>query len=251
VERSVLTAAGIGARLRVVFGSLIEAAFPLECALCSTRLERDAALPLCDRCAADLADAGEAFCGTCAARGGEPRRCARVDHRRVRAGLVWNDASRALVHAFKFEDAPELAETLAALAADSPAFAERPRPDLVCAVPLHPVRRRERGYDQAALLARALGARLGVVDAAALERVRATRQQAKLSRAERAANVRGAFRVTRAAWVRGRSVAVVDDVVTTGATAFACATELLEAGARRVEIWCAAYEPLEETGESA
>jgi ComF family protein len=253
VERSVLAASGRFAGLGRLAASLIEAAFPVECARCGARLDREARLLLCDACAAGLADAGEPFCGTCASRGSaaEPRRCARGDHLRVRAGLVWNEASRALVHAFKFGDAPELAGDLADLATESPAFADRPRPELLCPVPLHAVRRRERGYDQAATLAHAFGERLGVVDVALLERVRPTRQQARLGRIERARNVAGAFCVVRPAAVRGRSVAIVDDVVTTGATATACAEALAAAGARRVEVWCAAYEPHEEAGETA
>ena len=256
MERSVLAAARRVAWLGRFVGALIAAAYPVECALCAARLERDATLPLCDGCAAGLADCGEPFCGTCAARvdrgsPADPRLCQNPGHLRVRAGLVWNDASRALVHAFKFGDAPELARALAELAAGSPGFADRPRPDLLCAVPLHSLRQRERGYDQAALFARALGERLGVVDAAVVERTRPTHQQARLTRAERARNVSGAFRVTRPSFVRGRTVAVVDDVVTTGATAGACVQVLAAAGARSVEVWCAAYEPLEETGEKA
>jgi ComF family protein len=150
-----------------------------------------------------------------------------------------------VIHAFKFGDAPELSEPLVARAWESPAFARARRPDLLVPVPLHPVRRRERGYDQAARLARAFARRAGTPEALVLARTRATRQQARLGARERALNVRGAFRVLTPALVRGRHVALVDDVVTTGATIAAAADALRTAGARRVDAWTIAFEPLE------
>jgi len=112
-------------------------------------------------------------------------------------------------------------------------------------VPLHPRRLRARGFSQAQALAAAArraapspAGALPPVDATVLARVRATDEQAGLSRAARARNVHGAFAVSsRAAGrVAGRRVLLVDDVVTTGATAAACARALLGAGAARVEV---------------
>ena len=111
--------------------------------------------------------------------------------------------------------------------------------DVVVPVPLHPKRLAERGYNQAALLARAAARELGAPLAArALVRVRDTSQQARLGRTERLANVERAFVARDPKAVRGRDVLLVDDVETTGATLTACRAALLEAGARRVTMVC-------------
>jgi ComF family protein len=110
--------------------------------------------------------------------------------------------------------------------------------DAVVPVPLHRLRLRERGYNQSLELARPLAKRLGLALTLGVERVRATPPQTALSRAERRKNVRQAFTATRD--FAGARVAVIDDVMTSGATAEAMARCLLKAGAARVEIWVAA-----------
>jgi ComF family protein len=242
-----LLARALGASAR----GLIEAAFPVACAACGARERRGAldapepGLPLCPACRAGLVDCGPPFCLDCARAGGAPRACRRADHRAMRAGFTWNEPLRAVVHAFKFDAAEELADALAGAAWGAPGVAGAPRPDLVVPVPLHPVRRRERGYDQAAALAEAFAARAGTPVVPALARARATRQQARLPAAARRANVAGAFALVAPAVVRGRTVALVDDVVTTGATVDAAAAALAAAAPRRIETWCVAHEPLE------
>jgi ComF family protein len=103
----------------------------------------------------------------------------------------------------------------------------------VAHVPLHPARRRRRGYDQARVVACAAAKRLGAPEVRALRRVRATRRQARLHGPQRDANVAGAFAVARMAPV---PVVLIDDVWTTGATARACAAALRVAGARSVRV---------------
>ena len=119
--------------------------------------------------------------------------------------------------------------------------------ELVVPVPVHAERERQRGYDQAALIAAVAAQRLGLPMARALERGRATVAQFELGRDERAANVAGAFRLresergaSRA--VAGRWILLVDDVVTTGATLAACATALERAGALAVSAIAVARE---------
>ena len=102
-------------------------------------------------------------------------------------------------------------------------------------VPLHPKRLREREFNQCVLLARPLAARLGIpLDLDAVERVRHTLPQSASSEADRRKNLRGAFRVRSPERVKGRSILLLDDVYTTGATLEELARSLLSAGARRV-----------------
>ena len=107
--------------------------------------------------------------------------------------------------------------------------------DLVVPVPLHALRARERGYNQAAVLARELGRLQSVeVDGGVLKKVRNAPPQTSLERAGRLANVRGAYRVARPDRVRGRTLMLVDDVCTTGSTLRECAAVLTAAGAKEV-----------------
>jgi ComF family protein len=142
---------------------------------------------------------------------------------------------REAVHALKYRGERRLVEPLAA------AMAERWKRagaggDLVTWVPVHPTRRRERGFDQAEELAREMARRLGLPASACLERRRRTVAQHALGQAQRAGNVGGVFaarEVARAALV-GAWVIVADDVVTSGATLAGCASALLGAGAAAV-----------------
>jgi len=116
-------------------------------------------------------------------------------------------------------------------------------------IPLSRERLRERGYNQSWELTRRIGRALSLeARADTLFRVRDTGRQLALHRQARSANLQGAFVVTprHAAWVRGASIALVDDVLTTGATAEAATRTLLAAGAREVQLWVVARTPEKE-----
>jgi ComF family protein len=103
--------------------------------------------------------------------------------------------------------------------------------DVIVPVPLHPARQRERGFNQASLLALALRDRVAAPIKPLLERVRYTTTQTAFDRTERIENLHGAFRLRRKADVRGLRVLLIDDVLTTGATLSECARVLKKAGA--------------------
>ena len=150
---------------------------------------------------------------------------------------------RRALHALKYAGERRLAEPLGQAVADRWRRAGAGG-DLFVPIPVHATRRRERGYDQAELIAAAAGAALPLPWAPALERIRATTAQYHLDRRHRAANVAEAFVVRAGARgaVQGRWVVLVDDVVTTGATLSAAAVALLDAGALAVSAIAVARE---------
>jgi ComF family protein len=136
------------------------------------------------------------------------------------------------VRRFKYGGRSDFARPLARLLAPALRGLDVEPVDLVVPVPLHPKRLAERGYNQAALLANFVADDLRArYVPLALVRQRHTPHQASLPRAQRLANVQGAIRVRKPSALTGRSVVLVDDVVTTGATAIGCLRALLEAGA--------------------
>jgi ComF family protein len=156
---------------------------------------------------------------------------------RARAVARFEDGpARRLAHRLKYSDRAELARPIgrwmARAGADILADA-----DLIAPVPLHALRLWQRRFNQAAALAREVARETGKpCDVGALLRVKATRSQVGLSRTQRAENVQGAFRVAEGAVVRGRAVVLIDDVMTSGATANAASRVLLRAGAKRVDV---------------
>ena len=147
----------------------------------------------------------------------------------VRSAAHLSGPLREAIHSFKYEGLRALAGTLGQIVYDC-WEAEPWAVDVIVPVPLHPQRRRERGYNQSTLLARELARHTGLpVVEATLQRVTPTQPQVGLNAAERVENVRGAFRC-RDGSLSGLRVLLVDDVLTTGATLRACAQALLEGG---------------------
>ena len=222
-----------------------------RCRHCAITLQRAGAAPdgehhqtPADEAAAasEAGEAGEA-CEACLA---EPppwqRAVTALDY-----GFPWD----GLVAGLKFHGRAELAGTLAPLLVHA-IHQARPTPTrhdatpLVLPVPLSPARLTERGYNQAWELARRVAAGLGLpADATLLQRPVDTAHLPGLTRAERARSLQGAFMVdpARRGQLAGRHVALVDDVLTTGATAREACRTLLRAGARSVELWMLARTP--------
>jgi ComF family protein len=156
---------------------------------------------------------------------------------RARAVARFEDGpARRLVHRLKYSDRGELAAPMGAWMARAGAdvLAEA---DAITPVPLHARRLWTRRFNQAAALGREIARRAGKpFEPALLRRIKATRSQVGLSREQRVQNMQGAFRAAPAASVQGRRIALVDDVLTSGATANAAARALLGAGAAQVDL---------------
>jgi len=193
------------------------------CAACDADLPRLSA-PLCPRCA--LASPGGALCGRCLAE--PPHYDATV------AALAYAFPADVLIHALKFRGELALAPLFAGILSQTISRSERI--DLVVPVPLSAPRLRGRGYNQSAEIARRLAQR-APLELFLCERSRDTAAQTDLPWSERQRNVRGAFRCARS--ISG-TVAVVDDVMTTGATLGEIAATLKAAGAARVVNWVVA-----------
>lgn len=141
---------------------------------------------------------------------------------------------RKLIHLFKYNCISPLAQPLGGLLVR--ALPRSERFDIVVPMPLHWVRRWRRGFNQSELLAHMLGKRTGLPVCSAVRRRKPTPPQAGLTSAERRTNVAGAFQVKQRREIEGRHVLLIDDVLTTGATAGACSAALKRAGASRVSV---------------
>ena len=231
--------------LRRLAGTALDAVLPPRCLKCGEIVESPGALcagcwsglsllspPCCACCGYPFEfDLGsDALCGACSVN--------RPVFDRARAVFRYDDASRDLILSFKHADrtdsAPAFAQWLARAGAGLVGDA-----DLIVPVPLHWSRLFTRRFNQAALLAFALGKRSGKsVDAMVLKRRRATETQGHKGRLARFRNIKGAITVDprRIQAIRGKRVLVIDDVVTTGATVSACAKALLAGGAKAVDV---------------
>jgi ComF family protein len=225
----------------------LAATLPSQCAICHTwdagRLCRHCRerfippLPRCPRCALPLARP-DAPCSECQRSPLPFERCvAALDYAWPWSGVVGQ---------LKFRDGLDLAGALSALLLQAVRREAPPSVDVLLPLPLGPQRLRERGYNQAWEMARRLAPPLDLqADARTLLRLFDTPRQSGLAQAQRSANVRGAFGVApgRLSALRARRVALVDDVMTTGATAAEAARTLLDAGVASVQLWVLARTP--------
>ncbi len=235
-------------RVNRIADSLLEAVFPQYCLLC--RLRSHSPLPLCGECFSHL-QGNDHACERCALplatdTGGLCRQCAAQPPAfdSVIAPLVYEPHIALLISRWKFQRERRLTRLLAQL---WQAWVIPPTDrDLLLPVPLHWRRLLWRGFNQAALLGLAI--RAGEPQLASLplrsdilRRRRATPAQSSLNAQQRSSNLQTAFQVRGD--VRGLRIAVIDDVMTTGATADAIAVTLKTAGATDVQLWCLARTP--------
>lgn len=201
----------------------------LLCTACHSELPR-APAPACPACAAPLELAGEGeVCGACLKH--PPAQDRTV------AALRYEFPADQLIQALKYRDQLALARLFSQLL--RAAVAHAPCPDVLIPMPLHPERARERGFNQALEIARPLANILDLrLDTTSLARTRNTTAQAALPLDRRQGNVKGAFACKET--IAGQHVAVLDDVMTSGATLNEAAAALKKAGAREVSLWVVA-----------
>ncbi len=220
--------------------------YPPTCCACGSPTDGPG---FCEACRARISLVRPPLCPVCGipfpTQAGADHACGRCllhppPYGRARACALYSttlpteDPLKSALQRFKYNRDVSLAPVLAdLLATHAPLLAGDY--DVVVPVPLHNQRLRWRGFNQALLLARALDRRARI-DPFTLRRHRATPSQVGLNEAERHRNVRDAFAVARPARICGRSVLLVDDVYTTGATVESCAVTLLDAGASRVDV---------------
>jgi ComF family protein len=223
--------------------------YPGTCTVC--RKHVGAGEYLCNGCEAKIVRIVRPFCETCS----EPFEgsintaftCANCAHRSIhfnRAVAAYRGRGivRDVIHEFKYNRQIHLRHLVARwlrAALDDKRLRDC-QFDVIVPVPLHPARQRERGFNQASLLADLLSAHTSIPDRPVLERVRYTTTQTALDRSERMENLHNAFRLRKNADVRGLRVLLVDDVLTTGSTLNECARILKRAGAFSVHAATAA-----------
>jgi ComF family protein len=189
----------------------------------------------CTICGLPLQATEAGICAPCLAR---PPRIART-----RSAVAYGELSRSLAIRLKYGRKVAIARTMARYMAPLVGTADQP---LLVPVPLHRSRLWHRGFNQSALVARELSRRLGIAaDPIVLRRTRRTPPLKGMSPLQRRKTVSGAFRVADKQSVAGRTIILVDDVLTTGSTAEACARALKRAGAARVELisWARVVRP--------
>ena len=239
-----------GKELWLTFRNIL---FPEKCLGCSAVLNGNQGVSFCQACLQDVRFIQEPFCTRC----GKPfEKSAGKSHlcsyclknkwyfTRARSAVYYQEPIAGAVKTFKYSGKMYGLETFAALACQYYKKQPLPKPDIILPVPLHSVRLRRRGFNQALVLARKLfPAYKRLIDPHVLERHRETCVQAGLNMAERRRNVKNAFRVRRPEKVIKKRILLVDDVFTTGATVNECARILLKCRAANVEVFTFALAP--------
>lgn len=241
--------------------SLFATLFPSDCRLCGAPLVKISSLPVCDECLSAMRPIAGEVCSVCGEGLVSPYAFVEdQEHDQPRCGLCrrlgppfakataygsYDGGLRELIHLLKYDQVRPAANVLGRMLAEAItdlAASVGETSLLVVPVPLHTRKLRQRGFNQAELIARAalkikpVGTHL-TLESGILERRRETQSQIGLTRHQRRENMRGAFAVSKPADVQGREILLVDDVFTTGTTVSECARILRRAGA--VRVWVA------------
>ncbi len=230
-----------------IIKGLIDLIFPPLCAFCGCPLAEDETGEICPGCLRNVRFISPPICPTCGvpfvSQSGEDHLCGQCLRGKwhfsmARALGLYDGPLRDAIHALKYEGKPFLAKTLVGLLDRGYPFIDYGLYDLLVPVPLHPKRLRERGFNQALVLGRAMARREGVPCMGfVLRKTRPSEPQIHLNPEEREKNVRGSFAVADPPKVRGKRVLLIDDVMTTGSTVDECARELSKAGATQVDVF--------------
>lgn len=230
-------------------GTIVDFLLPRHCLMCGLPsgganlcppCQADLPRPshCCRRCGLPLPGAGDPLCGPCLKRP--------PPWNRVTAALDYRFPVDALVQRFKFNRSLACGDVLARELANviMASYGTAPRPCAIVPVPLHRSRHVSRTFNQSELLARFVGKRMAIpVNSLLLSRVRRTHAQSGLDAKSRRKNTRGAFHCHYRRRGEIQHAALVDDVMTTGATLDACTRELKRAGIREISIWVVARAP--------
>jgi len=234
------------------FNSLANFVFPPFCCHCHLRTPEGLAGGICQDCWATVKIWNDGQCQRCGQPAAEAeslcQHCLIPDWgcNDIKTIGPFEAPLSDAVHMLKYSDAKSVSRRLGAMMAKCVVPDQKyNQADLVLAVPLHKARKRERGYNQAQLLAGQLGEALGIPSPEGLvTRARHTISQTTLNKEQRLRNVEGIFAVHNPDRIKDRTIILVDDVLTTGATIGSCGQSLLSAGAREVLAMTAAAAPL-------
>jgi ComF family protein len=238
--------------VKAASSSLFSILFPSDCRICRAPLTNIAILPVCEPCLAQIVPLDGPLCQICGEKLFHTIAdtediplcpiCRRVGAHFSRAAAygAYEGALRDLIHLFKYKGIKPAGKVLGSLLNQTVAAMALPDSMIVIPVPLWSGKRAARGFNQAEAIARTfMGFQSSSsiqLDTSVLIRTRDTASQTGLTRHQRRANVRGAFAVVKREKVKGRSILIVDDVMTTGTTAGECARVLRRAGAKEVFV---------------
>jgi ComF family protein len=243
---------GVGGLLKAramvgILKGLIDLVFPPLCAFCGVPLAEDEGAEVCPGCLRTIHFVSPPICPRCglpfAGGVGEDHLCGQCLNRRwhfgsARALGLYDGPIREAIHLLKYRGKSFLVKPLVGLLSLGYPFIDYDAYDLMVPVPLHPKRLRERGFNQALIVGRAISRREKVpCTGFVLRKIRWSPPQVHLSPGEREANVKGSFAVIDPKRVRGKRILLIDDVMTTGSTVNECARELLKAGAGGVDVF--------------